>query len=94
MWIRTRAGAGISRNPTTTAITSIRLFVVARSPPEVSHCLAMLSSARRATSTAAYPPGPPGLPAQAPSVQRVEREVVGRSHDAHSLPNDAGSTLA
>ena len=58
-----------SRNPATTAISSIRLFVVAASPPETSHCLAMLPSAQRATSTAPYPPAPLVLWAQAPSVQ-------------------------
>src|SRR4051812_48873760 len=69
MWMHTRADAGRARNPVMTAISSMRLFVVLYSPSETSHCFAMLPSARRATSIAAYPPGPPGLPAQAPSVQ-------------------------
>ena len=101
--MRTRAGAGTSRNPATTAINSIRLFVVARSPPEVSHCSAMLPSSRRATRTAAYPPGPPGLPAQAPSVQRSNVRSLGeatmpavcltmpsaRSHSGNGCPSGA-----
>ena len=90
--MRTRAGAGNSRNPATTATPSGCSWLQARRR-EVSHCLAMLPSARRATSTAAYPPGPPGLPAQGRRSE-VECEVVGRSHDARSLPNDFVSTLA
>ena len=68
MWTHTRAGAGKSRNPAMTAISSIRLFVVSKAPPETSHRSAVPSE-RRANSTAAYPPAPLVLCAQAPSVQ-------------------------
>ena len=51
-----------------TACSSMRLFVVAGSPPDSSTCLAIAPAASRATRIAAQPPGP-GLPEQAPSVQ-------------------------
>src|SRR5262245_52494308 len=69
MWMHTRAGAGKARNPAMTAISSIRLFVVSKAPPERSHGSALLPSERRKTSTAAYPPARLVLLAQAPSVQ-------------------------
>ena len=92
--MRTRAGEGNSRSPATTAISSIRLFVVSASPPETSHCWKMLPSAQRPTSTAAYPPGPPGLPAQAPSVQTsYVRSLGGATMPAVCL-NDVDRALA
>jgi hypothetical protein len=78
MWARTCAGAGKARNPVMTAISSIRLFVVSKAPPETSHRSAVPSE-RRAKRTAAYPPAPLVLWAQAPSVQMSYMRSLGET---------------
>src|SRR3954468_3293376 len=94
MWTQTRAGAGKARNPAMTAISSIRLFVVSTAPPESSHGSALLPSEWRNTSTAAYPPAPVVLLAQAPSVQMSYVRSLGEVTMPAVCPNDVDSALA
>jgi hypothetical protein len=62
--IATRLPAGSARRPSMAAVYSMRLLVVAGSPPERS----IGSPPPGGTTIAAQPPGP-GLPLHAPSVQ-------------------------